>query len=62
MNGPFWQINLLPFCLSASFEEMIQPRLKSSILVVFCNQIAAGVYFEESFVFLVRTIFRIRTR
>ena len=33
-NGPFWQIDLLPFCLSVSFEEMILPRLKSSILQV----------------------------
>ena len=36
-NGNFWQIDLLPFCLSVSFEEMILPRLKSSILLVFCK-------------------------
>ena len=34
MNG---QIDLLPFCLTVSFEEMILPRLKNSILVVFCT-------------------------
>ena len=33
----FWQIDLLPFCLSVSLEEMILPHLKSCILVVFCK-------------------------
>ena len=36
-NGNFWQIDLLPFCLSASFEEMTLPCLKNIILVVFCK-------------------------
>ena len=26
-NRSFWQIDLLPFCLSVSLEEMILPRL-----------------------------------
>ena len=29
-NEPFWQINLLPFCLSVSFEEMILPSGKKN--------------------------------
>ena len=49
-NRPLWQINLLPFCLSVSFEEMILPRLKCNILVhvVFCKSIAAGVYLKKA--------------
>ena len=35
-NVPFWQIDLLPFCLTVKFEEMILPRLKSGILAGFC--------------------------
>ena len=30
-NEPFWQINLLPFCLSVSFEEMILPSGKKAV-------------------------------
>ena len=30
-NEPFWQINLLPFCLSVSFEEMILPSGKKTV-------------------------------
>ena len=58
----FCRIISLPFCLSVSFEEIILPHLKSSILVVFCMSIAAGIYFKESFVFLVSIIFWIQTR
>ena len=29
----FWQMDLLPFCLSIRFEEMILPRLKSSSIL-----------------------------
>ena len=36
-NGPFWQINLLPFCLAVSFGKMILLHLKSSILAEFCK-------------------------
>ena len=36
-NRPFWLFNLLPFCLSVSFKEMILPRLKSSYLAGFCK-------------------------
>ena len=30
-NGPFWQNDLLPLCLSVGFGKMILPRLTSSI-------------------------------
>ena len=36
-NRPFWQIDLLPFCLTVCFGKMILPRLKSSILAGFCE-------------------------
>ena len=55
-------VNLYPFCLSVSFEEMILPRLKSSILVhsktYSAGRIAAGVYFEGSFVSIIPHTYR----
>ena len=51
-----------PFCLSVSFEEMILPRLKRSILVhsktYSAGRIAAGVYFEGSFVSIIPHTYR----
>ena len=31
-NGPFWQIDLLPFCLTVSYGKLILPSRTSSIL------------------------------
>ena len=46
-NRPFWQIDLLLFCLRVSFEEMILPCLKSSILVVFCKSNCRWTLFQR---------------
>ena len=58
-TGLFGKINLLPFCLSVSFEVMILPRLKSSILVVFCKSNYRWTLFRRKL--CIRINFCIRT-
>ena len=43
---------LPPFCSSVSFEEMMVPRLKSSILVVFCKSNCCWSLFRRKFYIL----------